>query len=175
MQKRINITIRKMTINDIPEVRKIESLCFDEKWHDRAFEDDLTQKNSCYIIAQYKNKLSGYMGAWFVGDEAHVTTIAVSPEFRGCGIGKLLAWKLLNTAIDYGCRWATLEVSVKNEPAGNLYRSFGFSGICNRKDYYQNGEEAEIMLARNIQFRSFKNRLEKIKREWEQKICLSLE
>jgi len=172
--EKISITIRKMKIDDILQVRKIERLCFNEKWPEGTFENDLTQKFSYYIVALHKDKIIGYMGTWLIGDEAHITTVAVSHEYRGYGIGKLLIWKSLDSAVDFGCRWATLEVGVKNEPAIKLYESFSFRSISRRKEYYENGEGAIIMLARNIQFQSYKNRLKKIKREWEGKICLSL-
>jgi ribosomal-protein-alanine N-acetyltransferase len=45
-----------------------------------------------------------------------------------------------------GCRLATLEVRASNQPAIELYRSFGFRSVAIRKKYYQD-EDALVMLA----------------------------
>src|SRR5690242_11003204 len=36
-----------------------------------------------------RQTLAGYAGLWLMIDEAHVTTIAVRPQFRGRGLGEL--------------------------------------------------------------------------------------
>ena len=53
-------------------------------------------------------------------DEAHITTIAVDPDFQGNGIGELLVVALIDRAIQIGARWLTLEVRVSNEVAQKL-------------------------------------------------------
>jgi ribosomal-protein-alanine N-acetyltransferase len=40
----------------------------------------------------------------------------------------------------------TLEVRVSNEPARQFYRSYGFTEAYRRRAYYQDGEDALVMV-----------------------------
>ena len=40
----------------------------------------------------------GYAGIWLMTDEAHITTIAVDPDFQGNGLGELLLVALIDRA-----------------------------------------------------------------------------
>ena len=44
------------------------------------------------------------------------------------------------------CENITLEVRVSNKVAINLYKSCGFNVVATRKRYYENGEDAYLML-----------------------------
>src|SRR5689334_2970447 len=37
-------------------------------------------------------RICGYSGMWHIGDEAHISTIAVHPDWRGKKLGELLVW-----------------------------------------------------------------------------------
>ncbi|HEY8477945.1 MAG TPA: ribosomal protein S18-alanine N-acetyltransferase [Chloroflexota bacterium] len=88
----------------------------------------------------------GYAGLWMMADEAHITTIAVSPRYRGRGVGELLLLALIDKAIALGARWVTLEVRVSNTVAQHLYRKYTFKEMGVRRRYYSdNGEDALIM------------------------------
>jgi ribosomal protein S18 acetylase RimI-like enzyme len=56
----------------------------------------------------------------------NVHDLAVDPEFRGRGIGKMLLGEAEKTARDLGCCKLTLEVLEFNEVAVRTYKSFGF-------------------------------------------------
>lgn len=90
----------------------------------------------------------GYAGFWYVVDEAHISTIAVHPDWRGQGAGEQLLVGLLERALDLKAVKATLEVRVTNERAQNLYRKYGFEAVGRRRRYYRdNGEDALLMTA----------------------------
>jgi [ribosomal protein S18]-alanine N-acetyltransferase len=100
--------------------------------------------------------LAGYAGLWLMIDEAHVTTIAVRPQFRGRGLGELMLVALTEIAIDINARWLTLEVRVSNEVAQALYRKYGFKPAGVRQRYYSdNHEDALIMWTDEIQAAEF--------------------
>ena len=65
-------------------------------------------------------KLAGYVGVWFQGNEAHITEIAVREALRGCGIGELLLIGSIRSATKYGSTVVTLEVRVSNFIAQRL-------------------------------------------------------
>ena len=84
----------------------------------------------------------GYFGLMFVDDEAHLTTVAVTPEHQHRGLGTALLAAAAGIARDHGARHLTLEVA-GNERAQALYRRFGFAPVGVRKGYYQlTGEDA---------------------------------
>jgi ribosomal-protein-alanine N-acetyltransferase len=88
----------------------------------------------------------GFAGLWLVVDQAHVTTIAVHPDYRGRGVGELMLARLIDIAYEKAVLSITLEVRVSNYVAQSLYRKYSFleQGI-RRKYYSDNREDALIM------------------------------
>lgn len=110
--------------------------------------------------------LIGYGGLWLTVDDAHVTTIAVAPEYRGQGIGELLLNGLIDQAFDLQARMLTLEVRVSNVVAQNLYLKYGFQPAGKRPRYYtDNGEDALIMWTESIQTPEYQERLSELRRQ----------
>lgn len=141
-----NTTIRRMTIEDVPQVYAIECASFPKPWTLQDFEKEMTQ-NVCarYLVAVCGDRIIGFAGTWVVLDEAHITNIAVLKEYRGQGIGKALTKSLLQYSANLGVVYATLEVRRSNLVAQNLYQSLGFEYVGVRKRYYEdNGEDAFI-------------------------------
>jgi ribosomal-protein-alanine N-acetyltransferase len=91
-------------------------------------------------------RVLGYGGLWLWLDEAHISTIAVHPDWRGQGIGELLLVALLERSVHLRALQCTLEVRVSNEVAQNLYKKYGFENVGTRRRYYRdNNEDAYIM------------------------------
>jgi len=141
------IEIAPMTPGDVPLVLAIERRSFPTPWSERAFVSELRENlYADYIVARYGGRLVGYAGMWCILDEAHVTTIAVDPDFRGMGIGNRLLTALEERALRHGCRRMTLEVRASNHVAQRLYRRHGFRPCGLRPGYYtDNGEDAIVM------------------------------
>jgi len=141
------VKLRKMLAEDLEAVMDIEYSCFTVPWSKEAFLMEI-EKNifARYFVVEFEGKIVGYGGMWMIMDEAHVTNIAVIPDFRGKGFGKKLVEILIHTANEEGIQRLTLEVRKSNEEAQNLYKKYGFN-ICGcRPRYYQdNDEDAMIM------------------------------
>lgn len=98
--------------------------------------------------AAASRNLVAYGGFWFIIDEAHISTIAVHPDWRGRRVGERLLVGMLEKALDLGAVTATLEVRVSNDRAQSLYRKYHFEVVGRRKHYYRdNGEDALLMTA----------------------------
>lgn len=82
----------------------------------------------------------GFAGLWLMVDEAHITTIAMHPDFRQRGLGEFLLVSLIDTAYEIGARWVTLEVRVSNSVAQSLYRKYGFHQAGVRHRYYSDNQ-----------------------------------
>jgi ribosomal-protein-alanine N-acetyltransferase len=102
----------------------------------------------------------GYAGLWLMTDEAHITTIAVDPDFQGNGLGELLVVSLIDRAKQIGARWLTLEVRVSNDVAQKLYEKYTFKEMGIRRRYYSdNGEDALVMWTDPIDSDTFQSTL----------------
>jgi ribosomal-protein-alanine N-acetyltransferase len=90
------------------------------------------------------DELAAMACGWLVLDELHITLVAVEPERRRLGLGRLVLGALLGEAEQQGARHATLEVADNNHAACALYKAAGFREAGRRRGYYRNGEDALI-------------------------------
>lgn len=106
----------------------------------------------------------GYGGLWLTLDDAHITTIAVAPQYRGQGLGELLLNGLIDHALELQANMLTLEVRVSNIAAQNLYAKYGFHIAGRRPRYYtDNREDALIMSTDPIQTPEYRARLNELR------------
>lgn len=140
------VSIERMKMDDLDEVMEIERMCFTQPWTREMFKSDLLQTEfTYYIVARFKGKLIGYAGMWVAGGEAHITTIAVHPNYRRRGVGSTLMRTLLEEALRRGAEIAVLEVRQSNTAAQQLYRKYGFRPIGVRRGYYSNPTEDALV------------------------------
>lgn len=138
---------RLMTEKDIDQILTIEHASFSLPWSREAFVNEMTRNQyAVYIVLEEGDTIIGYCGMWVVVDEAHVTNIAVLPEYRGQKLGEELMRKAMEVARSNGAVSMTLEVRVTNTVAQSLYRKLGFKDGGIRKSYYtDNYEDALVM------------------------------
>ena len=135
-----------MTAADIEDVIAIERASFQFPWSTRFFLDELQVDCARSILAEVDGRIVGYVLFWFLPEEVDIHNIAVHPDFRRQGIGRLLLEQVVDSARRQERLRVTLDVRFSNAPAQNLYRSFGFVIRGLRKGYYSdNGEDALVM------------------------------
>lgn len=140
------LVIEPMQAEDIPEMMQIERMCFVTPWHENAFYNELHHEPACYLVAKVDGRVVGYGGMWVIMDEAHVTTLAVHPDYRRHHIGERLLLALLEVAIARRAHKATLEVRMSNIAAQNLYAKYGFQAVAIRKGYYADTQEDALIM-----------------------------
>lgn len=86
-------------------------------------------------------KIVGYGGLWKIADEAHISTIAIHPDFRGNSYGEVLLAGMYYKAITLEADYMVLEVRVSNKVAQNLYRKYNFHNVDTKKNYYRSDNE----------------------------------
>lgn len=141
------IKICKADLHHVDEIFKISNLSFPISWSKESIKKEIVDnKQAIYLVALKHNEVVGYGGVWVILDEGHITNIAISPEFRGIGIGSLVLDGLIEACKDKAVEHMTLEVRTSNKAAINLYKNFNFMEEGIRKKYYaDNGEDALIM------------------------------
>ncbi|MGI6257889.1 MAG: ribosomal protein S18-alanine N-acetyltransferase [Anaerovoracaceae bacterium] len=141
------LIVRQAEAPDGEGIFQVEKQCFDDPWSRDAFRKELTENDiAFYLVAEIGGDIVGYAGLWVVGDEGHITNVAVHPDYRGKSVGSALVHTLLDYTIEVGLRRHTLEVRPSNEGALALYKKFGFVEAGRRPGYYSDtGEDAIIM------------------------------
>jgi [ribosomal protein S18]-alanine N-acetyltransferase len=142
-----SLLFRHMREDDIEQIVNIENLSFATPWSRESFFNELNKNQfATYVVMEDGEKIIGYCGMWLIVDEAHITNIAVLPEYRGRKLGDALLAKVIETARDMGAKSMTLEVRVSNHVAQNLYRKYGFKNGGIRKGYYTDNHEDAIVM-----------------------------
>lgn len=145
------IQFRLMTLEDIDQVVKIEQSSFTTPWSKDAFYNELIHNQFAkYIVMEDGYKVVGYCGQWVIMDEAHITNVAILPEYRGKKLGEALMRQSMLFAIGIGVKKMTLEVRVSNAVAQALYRKLGFQPGGIRKQYYSDNLEDALVMWVNL-------------------------
>jgi [ribosomal protein S18]-alanine N-acetyltransferase len=159
------LDIAPMNVEDIPEVLRVEAMCFATPWPRNAFQNELTEnKLAHYFVGRVDDAIVAYGGLWVILEDAHITTVAVKPSHQRKRLGERILVHLLDEAIERGACWVTLEVRESNLGAQELYRKYGFTVVNTRRGYYSdNDENALVMWAGNLKGAVFQNRLNALK------------
>ena len=131
--------LRAATLADLDAIWAIEHAVFDrEAWSIEMMRDELTADHRQYVVLlNGQGEIKGYGGLLAVGEDGDIQTIALAPEVRGDGHGRVLMDALLDEADSRGVRKVFLEVRADNPIARSLYASLGFTEIAVRPRYYQ--------------------------------------
>jgi ribosomal-protein-alanine N-acetyltransferase len=160
----IQLHIRSMAPSDLDSVIRIEKQSFPYPWTREQFMTELGRKpvSRCHVavagdhevypvqdVSSFKGPVVGFIMAWLVEDELHITNLAVAPEARRGGVAAAILEHSILEAVEHGAVWCQLDVRASNTPARELYNRFGFKPLGTRKGYYHNGEDAVVM-GRNL-------------------------
>jgi ribosomal-protein-alanine N-acetyltransferase len=166
----MTFTLRYMQLADIPQVVAIDHLAFDPPWSARSYSYEVSESNYSHMVVleqdaaakptngwrrivqnlsgvrDAEKRIIGYGGLWHIMDEAHISTIATHPDYRGRGLGELLLAGMIRRALTLKADYLVLEVRVSNTTAQNLYVKYDFKTIgVKRRYYHNNGEDAYEM------------------------------
>ena len=143
------VTLREMRREDLPAVLDIERRSFAQPWSRAFFEKELATPFARLVVVVEEARpgptVVGYACRWRVTDEVHVLNVAVHPERRGRGFGRLLLEGIVGEARSSRARVVYLEVRAGNVVARRLYRSLGFRELGVRRGYYGPGQDAIVM------------------------------
>ncbi len=190
--QRLPYMIRPMEPGDVPTVAAIDELSFPTPWVASSYFYELRhpKQSQYYVLLKPSaapgyasdqagrrwirwlwriwgrlepSRVIGYVGFRFNSDEAHISTIAVLPDWRGRGLGELLLLTALEQAYQLGVYSVSLEVRPSNQVAQRLYRKYGFRFTGVHPGYYRDGEDAWLMRV-TIGHESYKSRLAELRR-----------
>lgn len=145
-----SVEIRRMRTADLPRVMLIELSTFTMPWSEATFRGLLRRKDSDLLVADYDGDIAGYAVFWAVMDQGELGNVAVDEDHRGKGIGSELIRAVMECAHERGVREIFLEVRKSNVRAQDLYKTFGFSEVGRRKNYYLEPLEDALVMKKVI-------------------------
>jgi len=138
--------IRELTQEDLSSVVAIENQSFTTPWRMETFHSLLGRNDTDMIAAVEDETLVGYAICWTVVDQAELGNVAVAPDARGRGLGRMLVQESLERVRKRGARECFLEVRESNSSARAVYEQTGFAVIGRRRGYYRKPiEDAFVM------------------------------
>lgn len=145
------IMIAPMKQEHLEQVLAIEARSFPTPWSRQSYLGEIRDNQFAhYFVCLREGQVLGYGGMWLIVDEAHITTIAVHPEYRGRDLGKIILGDLMAKAIGLGADKITLEVRISNLVAQKLYQRMGFVPVGLRKGYYTDTQEDAIIMWKHL-------------------------
>lgn len=139
------VSIRRAGADDLSTIMAVEIACFDEKRYSRDMVlFILTDEEFATFLAEDGRAL-GSASVHVKGNEAHLVSIGVVPERRCRGVARELMGAAEAEAISRGASRMTLQVSVLNVAAMNMYLQRGYRTTYLLKDYYGGGKDAYLM------------------------------
>ena len=169
----IPITIEPVKAEQLPQLVELDRLCLQGLWTLDGYHKELESPNSTLLVVSFgvpeaKESIVGMGCFWAILEEAHITILAVHPDYQGWGLGQLILSALLRDAKERSLERATLEVCDSNKVALSLYEKFGFKIAGRRKGYYQKtGEDALILWRNDLAKSEFEDAL----KLWEKQVC----
>ena len=135
-----------MQESHVPQIAKIEQLCFNDPWSENSIASELNNRLSLWLVAVEDEHVIGYVGSQTVIGETDMMNIAVHPDHRKKGIGTTLILELIDALKTRGSHSLMLEVRSSNSSAISVYKNLGFLEVGRRKNYYRNPKEDALIM-----------------------------
>ena len=139
--------LRLFQMDDISELVALDKQAFVSSWDEEMFLYEYYHNPfaKLYVLLDH-DKIVGYIDFWLLGDQCQLSRIAVLQGRQGQGLGKQLMELCIKESKSLGYRNINLEVRVSNTKAIAFYKRFGFLIVAIRKQYYENNEDAYLMV-----------------------------
>ena len=90
MTQRNNAQILPLLPRHIPQIARIEQLCFTDPWSEALLESELDAPLAHYFVYEAEGQVCGYIGTRMIFDTCEIANVAVDPAHRRRGIALAL-------------------------------------------------------------------------------------
>jgi ribosomal protein S18 acetylase RimI-like enzyme len=137
--------LREPRIADLDQLTEIERRSFRaHRFSRRQFRYYIHTKSSIFAVAEYQDRLVGYIAGAIHGNTGRCAvglySMAVLSRWRGLGIASALLRFFERKAAHQKCRTVVLQVRETNRAARALYKKFGYERDAILLSYYGPGK-----------------------------------
>lgn len=137
---------RKMEKRDIASIVKGEIEVFGHSMGEDFFIQELEiDPFSEFIVLEIDGNIGGYFGL-LIHDTIEIMNLYVNTKYQGLGFGSIMMEFIVNLCVQTKAPALSLEVRESNIRAINLYEKYGLKKITKRRNYYDDGEDAILMV-----------------------------
>jgi len=144
------VKIRPMAEADLGLVIALEEQIFSDPWPASSFRELLDNDQWGALVAELDGGIIGYACYMIVLDEAHLTNIAVIPDYRRKSVAQQLLDRILWIVNKDNCELLLLEVRPSNEAAIRFYKKHQFAELYRRPNYYRRPVEDALVMVRYL-------------------------
>lgn len=140
--------IRTATPDDLQTIVRLENEIFPaDPWSQQNYEYEMNENPyACIYVYEKDGNIIGYLDLWITFEQAQIANIGVLGSYRKQGIATQLMDYAVDVCESQECENMSLEVRKSNEPAISLYEKYGFIKAGTRRNYYEDGEDAYLMI-----------------------------
>lgn len=143
--------IRAFRPEDISELVSItEESSQAASWSRESYEELCKSEGFLAFVSERAGSVSGFVVGRQAADEGEILNVAVRRENRRKGEGQALLTAVLEQLHRRGVRRVYLEVRESNETGITFYKEQGFAKTGRRPGYYQEPEEAAVLMEKKL-------------------------
>jgi ribosomal-protein-alanine N-acetyltransferase len=140
------LLIRNFREKDLTQVSNIIAAEFNRNYAPDFYYNLFERWNGGFLVAEDEKGIVGVLVAMLSQPkESRILLMAVIPEYRGRGIGKMMLAELVSRSLQMNLMAVTLEVRISNKSAIGFYNNHGFIIKTIISNYYENGEAGYLM------------------------------
>ena len=156
----VDVRIERMTADHVPAVMAIDEQGYGDPWSTTTWYNEMGDDDRLHLVAiadaessanggthSAGERVVGHAGLLFLAGMAHVSNVAVDPEYQHQGVATRLLIELLDRARDHGATAVTLEARAANKRAHRLYSRLGFQPLGITPGYYTKPREDALVMS----------------------------
>ena len=180
----VDVRIERMAVHHISAVMAIDEQGYGDPWSAKTWHKEVCDDDRLHLVAiagkdpasdtgdtgdsgdsdGASERVVGHAGLLFVVGMAHVSNVAVDPEYQRQGVATRLLIELLDRVRERGSTTITLEARAANKRAHRLYSRLGFQPLGITPDYYTKpAEDALVMSIRYLNEPEIAERIDRVR------------
>jgi ribosomal-protein-alanine N-acetyltransferase len=149
----VNLNLRLATVDDAAEIAAMSRDLIEKglgwTWTAARVARNIRSASTLNVVACVPDRLAGFAIMYFGDEHAHLSLLAVRPEWQRAGLGRRLVDWLEESALVAGIGTVRLELRASNRAARRFYARLGFAEIARVPAYY-GGVETAVRMSRDI-------------------------
>jgi ribosomal-protein-alanine N-acetyltransferase len=149
------LSLRPGTPDDAEEIARLSRDLIERglgwSWTAARVARNIRSRSVATVVAAApaRARIAGFALMYFGDEHAHLSLLAVRPEWQRAGVGRQLVNWLEESALVAGIGVIRLELRASNRPAHRFYARLGFAETARVPAYYS-GVETAVRMARDI-------------------------